>query len=62
MPSQRRPSSMRYRVRKFRAELFNACNQAQFNDPDSMWSVPNFGQATQARNARRSNFGLKLLW
>jgi len=53
---------MRYRVRKFRAELFNACNQAQFNDPDSMWSVPNFGQATQARNARRSNFGLKLLW
>jgi hypothetical protein len=29
------PSEPRGAARKFRAELVNACNQAQFNDPDS---------------------------
>jgi hypothetical protein len=46
---------MRYRVRKFCAELSNACYQAQFNDPDSTWSVANFGQVTEARDVKRPN-------
>ena len=47
---------------QFRSEFFNAWNHAQFANPDSMVGDANFGQVTQARNAREIQFGLKLLW
>jgi hypothetical protein len=47
---------------QFRAELFNALNHAQFRNPDSLVGDANFGQVTQARDARQIQFGLKLLW
>jgi hypothetical protein len=47
---------------QFRAEFFNAWNHAQFQNPDSMVGDANFGQVTQARDAREIQFGLKLMW
>jgi len=47
---------------QFRAEFFNAWNHAQFMNPSSTVGAPNFGQVTQARDAREIQFGLKLLW
>jgi len=47
---------------QFRTELFNAWNHAQFENPNSMVGDANFGQVTQARDAREIQFGLKLVW
>ena len=47
---------------RFRAEFFNAWNHAQFMNPDSRVGDANFGQVTQARAARKIQFGLRLLW
>ena len=47
---------------QFRAEFFNAWNHAQFLNPDHTVGDANFGQVTQARDAREIQFGLKLLW
>jgi hypothetical protein len=47
---------------QFRAELFNAWNHAQFQNPDSTVGDANFGQITSARDAREIQFGIKLLW
>jgi hypothetical protein len=47
---------------QFRAEFFNALNHAQFRNPDSLVGDANFGQVTQAHDARQIQFGLKLLW
>jgi hypothetical protein len=47
---------------QFRSEFFNAWNHAQFANPDSTVGDANFGQVTQARDAREIQFGLKLLW
>lgn len=47
---------------QFRAEFFNAWNHAQFTNPDSTVGDANFGQVTQARDAREIQFGLKLRW
>jgi hypothetical protein len=47
---------------QIRAELFNALNHAQFKNPDSTVGDANFGQVTQARDAREIQLGLKLLW
>ncbi|MGD1155419.1 MAG: carboxypeptidase-like regulatory domain-containing protein [Terriglobia bacterium] len=47
---------------QFRTEFFNAWNHAQFENPDSTVGDANFGQVTQARDAREIQFGLKLLW
>jgi hypothetical protein len=47
---------------QFRSEFFNAWNHAQFANPDSTVGDANFGQITQARDAREIQFGLKLLW
>ena len=47
---------------QFRAELFNAWNHAQFKNPDSTAGDGNFGQVTQARDAREIQLGVKLLW
>jgi hypothetical protein len=47
---------------QFRAEFFNAWNHAQFKNPDSTVGDANFGQITQARDAREVQLGLKLLW
>jgi hypothetical protein len=52
---------MTYRVRKFRAVLFNACNQAQFKRPRRHVVGANFGQVTQAQR-QEIQFGLKPLW
>jgi hypothetical protein len=47
---------------QFRAEFFNAWNHAQFKNPDSTVGDANFGQVTQARDAREIQFGVKMLW
>lgn len=47
---------------QFRVELFNAWNHAQFENPDSTVGDANFGQVTQARDAREIQLGLKVLW
>jgi hypothetical protein len=51
----------KYRL-QFRSEFFNAWNHAQFENPDGTVGDANFGQVTQARDAREIQFGLKLLW
>lgn len=47
---------------QLRAEFFNAWNHAQFNSPSSMVGDANFGQVTEARNARQIQLALKLQW
>jgi hypothetical protein len=47
---------------EFRAEFFNAWNHAQFENPDNTVGDANFGQITQAREAREIQLGLKLVW
>ena len=47
---------------RFTADFFNAFNHAQFKNPDSTVGDANFGQVTQARDAREVQLGLKLLW
>jgi len=47
---------------QFRAEFFNAWNHAQFKNPDATVGDANFGQVTQARDAREIQLGLKVLW
>ena len=47
---------------QFRAEFFNAWNHAQFQNPDGTVGDANFGQVTQARDAREIQLGLKLIW
>jgi hypothetical protein len=47
---------------QFRAEFFNAFNQAYFNDPVSTVSDPNFGKIFSAHEPRDVQFGLKFLW
>lgn len=47
---------------QFRAEFFNAWNHAQFKNPSSLVGDANFGQVTQARDAREIQLGLKILW
>lgn len=47
---------------QLRAEFFNAWNHAQFENPDSTVGDGNFGQVTQAHDAREIQLGLKLLW
>lgn len=47
---------------QFRAEFFNAFNQAYFRDPVSNVSDPNFGKIFSAAEPRDIQFGLKFLW
>jgi hypothetical protein len=47
---------------QIRAEFFNAFNHAQFKNPDSTVGDANFGQVTQARDAREVQLGLKLMF
>lgn len=47
---------------QFRAELFNAWNHAQFENPDNTVGDANFGRITSARAAREVQLSLKLLW
>jgi hypothetical protein len=50
-----------YKV-QFRAELFNAFNQVNFNAPSSVVTSPTFGRLTSALDPRLIQFGLKLGW
>lgn len=47
---------------QFRAELFNAFNQVNFNNPVGTVTAPNFGRLTSALDPRLVQFGLKLDW
>jgi len=47
---------------QFRAEMFNAFNQANFYAPDGNLTDPNFGTISQTLPPRDIQFGLKLYW
>ena len=47
---------------QFRAEMFNAFNQVNFNNPDTQETDGTFGQITGANPGRVIQFALKLLW
>jgi len=47
---------------QFRAEMFNAFNQVNFNNPDTQETDGTFGVITSARDGRLIQFALKLLW
>lgn len=47
---------------QFRAEFFNLFNHPNFNLPDNFLGSPSFGQITSAREPRRIQFGVKLLF
>jgi hypothetical protein len=47
---------------QFRAELFNAFNQVNFNNPDTTVTDGTFGVITSANDGRVIQFALKLLW
>ncbi len=47
---------------EFRAELYNAWNHTQFQNPDGNWSNSTFGQVLKARDPRVMQFGLKILF
>jgi Carboxypeptidase regulatory-like domain len=47
---------------QLRFESFNLFNRANFNLPDGFLGSPTFGQITSARNPRRCQFGLKLIF
>lgn len=47
---------------QFRAEMFNAFNHAQFNNPNASVPSPNFGLVGGARAPRLIQFALKLLF
>jgi len=52
----------RYKL-QFRAEFFNAFNNANFDNPDSTLGHPTFGAITDTVNSQRQiQFGLKLLF
>ncbi len=47
---------------QFRAEFFNAFNHTNFDLPDIFLGSPTFGRISSAANARRIQFGLKLIF
>lgn len=47
---------------QFRAEAFNLFNHPNFNLPDNFLGSPTFGRISSARDPRRIQFGLKLLF
>ncbi len=47
---------------QFRAEFFNALNHTNFDLPDIFLGSPTFGRISSAANARRIQFGLKLIF
>jgi hypothetical protein len=47
---------------QFRAEFFNLFNHPNFNLPDNFLGSPSFGQINSAREPRRIQFGVKLLF
>jgi hypothetical protein len=47
---------------QFRTEFFNALNETNFNLPDNFLGSPSFGRIASARNPRRIQFGLKLIF
>ena len=47
---------------QFRAEMFNAFNHAQFNNPTGNLGSPNFTLVTSARQPRRVQFALKFIF
>jgi hypothetical protein len=47
---------------QFRAELFNAFNQVNFNNPGNNVTAATFGRLTTALDPRLIQFGLKLDW
>jgi len=47
---------------QFRAEFFNAFNQAHFQDPVKDVTDPNFGKIFGAAEPRDVQFGLKFIW
>ena len=55
------PIRERFKV-QFRAELFNAFNQVNFNNPSATVTSSTFGRLTSALDPRLIQFGLKLNW
>ncbi len=49
-------------ILQFRTEAFNLFNHPNFNLPDNFLGSPTFGRITSARDPRRIQFGLKLLF
>jgi hypothetical protein len=47
---------------QFRTEFFNALNETNFKLPDNFLGSPSFGRITSARDPRRIQFGLKLIF
>lgn len=47
---------------QFRAEMFNTWNHAQFGNPNGNTGNPNYGLVSGARQPRRVQFALKLLF
>jgi hypothetical protein len=47
---------------QLRAELFNLFNHPNFNLPDNFLGSPTFGRITSAREPRRIQFGVKVLF
>ncbi len=47
---------------QFRAEFFNALNHTNFDLPDAFLGSSTFGRISSAENARRIQFGLKLIF
>ena len=47
---------------QFRAEFFNALNHTNFDLPEIFLGSPAFGRISSAENARRIQFGLKLIF
>jgi hypothetical protein len=47
---------------QFRAEFFNAFNQAHFEDPERDVTSPDFGKIFGAGEPRDIQFGLKIIW
>ncbi|MGH2507845.1 MAG: carboxypeptidase regulatory-like domain-containing protein, partial [Ktedonobacteraceae bacterium] len=47
---------------EFRAELFNAFNHAQFNNPNGNTGSVNFGVISSAQSPRLVQLALKLMW
>jgi len=47
---------------QFRSEFFNLFNRTNYDQPDSFFGSPTFGQILSAGAPRHIQFGLKLLW
>ncbi|HWC00902.1 MAG TPA: hypothetical protein VG672_29550, partial [Bryobacteraceae bacterium] len=47
---------------QFRAEFFNVFNNANFNNPNTTVTSPNFGRITAAQSPRILQFGAKILF